>query len=179
LPVGAHAGDYHRLQDLIKFRLEIIKFDGYDEPCLDDAGGREMSHRIPRVLLAASAAIFAFGGIMHTAAYAAKASSNISAANLPPFMGAELKVLWLADSTTLLALALVAGFIAAKPTSAARTVVVLLALIPAGTTMLLYLFLGPFYAGHLLMAASVMVVVAGLLMPKRPDSSTHLADSKA
>jgi hypothetical protein len=137
-----------------------------------------MNHRIPRLLLAASAAIFAFGGMMHAAAYMAKASSNISAANLPPFLGAELKVLWLADSTTLMALALVVGFIAAKPVSAARAVVVLLALVPAGTTVLLYLFLGPFYAGHLLMAASVMVVVAGLLMPKQPDPTTHPADGK-
>jgi hypothetical protein len=137
-----------------------------------------MKRRTPRLLLAASAAIFAFGGIMHTAAYVAKASSSIDAANVPPFLGAELKVLWLADSTTLLALALLFAFIAAKPASAARVVVVLLALIPAATAMLLYLFLGPFYAGHMLMAASVMAIIAGLLMSKRPDSTTPYVDGE-
>ena len=136
-----------------------------------------MKRHIPRLLLAASAVVFAFGGIMHAAAYVARASSSIDAANLPPFLGAELKVLWLADSTTLMALALLFGFIAAKPTSAARAVIVLLALVPAATTLLLYLFLGPFYAGHMLMAASTMVVIAGLLTPVGRDSTprfTHI-----
>ena len=129
-----------------------------------------MDRRTPRLLLAASAAIFALGGIMHTVAYVAKASASITAANVPPFLGAELKVLWLADSTTMLALALLFAFIAAKPASAASIVVVLLALIPAATATLLYLFLGPFYPSHLLMVASVMAFVAGLLMSKRPAS---------
>jgi hypothetical protein len=138
-----------------------------------------MNRRTPRLLLAVSAAIFAFGGVMHTTAYVAKASASINAANVPPFLGAELKVLWLADSTTLLALAFLFAFIAVKPTSATRTIVVLLALIPTATAMLLYIFLGPFYAGHLLMAASVMAVIAGLLMAKRPDSTAHCVDGEA
>lgn len=124
-----------------------------------------MDSRIPRLLLAAAAAIFAFGGAMHAAAYTAKALPSISRSNLPPFLGAEIKVLWLADSTTLIALALVLGFIAVKPTSATKAVVMLLAVVPAATTALLYIFLGPFYAGHLLLAASAMVFVAGLIMP--------------
>ena len=136
-----------------------------------------MDRRIPRLLLAASAAIFALGSVMHTAAYIAKASASINAANVSPFLGAELKVLWLADSTTMLALALLFGFIAARPTSAARVVVVLLALIPTATATLLYLFLGPFFPSHLLMAASVMAVIGGLLMSKRPDSATDSRDA--
>jgi hypothetical protein len=124
-----------------------------------------MNSRIPRLLLATAAAILGFGGAMHAAAYAAKALPSISGSNLPPFLGAEIKVLWLADSTTLIALAIVFGFIAAKPTSATKAVVMLLAVVPAATAALLYLFLGPFYAGHLLLAASAMVFVAGLIMP--------------
>jgi hypothetical protein len=141
-----------------------------------------MDSRIPRLLLATAAAIFAFGGAMHAAAYTAKALPSIGSSNLPPFLGAEIKVLWLADSTTLIALALVLGFIAAKPTSATKAVVMLLAVVPAATTALLYIFLGPFYAGHLLLAASAMVFVAGLIMPaawprepirRSTDSATH------
>jgi hypothetical protein len=124
-----------------------------------------MNSRISRLLLATAAAIFAFGGAMHAVAYVAKASPSISSANLPPFLGAEFKVLWLADSTTLMALALVFGFIAAVPTSASKAVIILLAMIPASTTALLYAFLGPFYAGHMLLAASTMAFVAGMIMP--------------
>jgi peptidoglycan/LPS O-acetylase OafA/YrhL len=130
-----------------------------------------MVSRISRLLLAAAAAIFAFGGAMHAAAYAAKARPGIDASNLPAFLGAELKVLWLADSTTLVALALVIGFIAAKPASVAKAVIMLLAIIPAATAVLLYFFLGPFYPGHLLLVASVMVFVAGLVMPARDSGS--------
>lgn len=124
-----------------------------------------MNSSIARFLLAVSAAIFAFGGVMHAVAYSAKALNSINASNLPPFLAREIKVLWLADTTTLIGLALVLGFIAVRPTSVTRIVIVLLAVIPAGTTLLLYLFLGPFYAGHMLLAACAMVVIAGLLMP--------------
>ena len=124
-----------------------------------------MGSRIPRLLLATAAAILAFGGVMHAAAYTAKALPSINGSNLAAFLGAEFKVLWLADSTTLVALALVIGFIAAKPASVAKAVIMLLAAIPGATAVLLYFFLGAFYAGHLLLAASVMVFVAGLVMP--------------
>jgi hypothetical protein len=48
---------------------------------------------------------------MHTVAYVAKALPSISGSNLPPFLRSELKVLWLADSTTLMTLALVFGLV--------------------------------------------------------------------
>ena len=134
-----------------------------------------MNSRVPRLLLATSAAIFAFGGIMHALAYAAKALPAISRSNLPPFFGAELKVLWLADSTTLMAIALVVGFLAARPYSASKAVIMLLSGVPAATAMLLYLFLGPFYAGHMLLAASAMVFAAGLIMPAPNGPTKPLA----
>jgi hypothetical protein len=127
-----------------------------------------LDRRIPRLLLAAAAGICVFGGAAHTAAFFATTSTSISRSGLSPILAAELKVLWLADSTTLLALALLFGFIAAKPNVASRAVIVLLAVMPAATAVLLYLFLGPFYAGHLLTAATVMVCLAGVLM--RTDS---------
>jgi peptidoglycan/LPS O-acetylase OafA/YrhL len=124
-----------------------------------------MKSRIPRLLLATSAAIFAFGAAMHAIAYVANAQRSISGSNLPRFLVSELKVLWLSDSTTLMALALAFGLIAAKPASASKAMIMLLAIVPAAITVLLYAFLGPFYPGHMLLAASAMVFVAGILMP--------------
>jgi hypothetical protein len=118
-----------------------------------------------KALLAIASLIFGFGGVMHAIAYRAKALASLDASNLAPFLGSELKVLWLADSTTLIALAVVVGTIALKPQSASRTVIMSLALMPAATALLLYEFLGGFYAGHMLMAASAMVFAAGFLAP--------------
>jgi hypothetical protein len=136
-----------------------------------------MNTRFPRLLLATSAAIFAFGGTMHAVAYVAKALPSISGSDLPPFLRSELKVLWLADSTTLMALALVFGLIAAKPAAASKAVIMLLAIVPAAITALLYVFLGPFYPGHMLLAASAMVIAAGVLMPASIRAS-EFVDSK-
>jgi hypothetical protein len=141
-----------------------------------------MHSRIPRLLLATASAIFAFGGTMHAVAFIAKGLPSINGSNLPHFLRAEIKVLWLADSTTLTGMALVVGFIAAKPASASKAMIMLLAAIPASTTALLYAFLGPFYAGHMLLAASAMVFVAGLITPasnganefvRLAESATH------
>lgn len=124
-----------------------------------------MKPMVSRSLLALSAAIFAFGALMHALAFFAKASAGIDRAQVAPFMGAELKVLWLADSTTLLALALLTGLLALKPAAGTGPLIVLVAAIPAASTLLLYAFLGPFYAAHLLLAASAMTVIAGAVSP--------------
>src|SRR5258707_290546 len=97
-----------------------------------------MRARYRRLLLAASALIFAFGGVMHAMAFWAKALSGIEHSNLPPFLAAEVKVLWLSDSATLIAVAVLSGFIAARPASADRAATMLLALLPAGTAALPY-----------------------------------------
>jgi hypothetical protein len=124
-----------------------------------------MKFAAAKVLLASSAAICMFGGIMHAIAYAGKASQVISSSGLPAFFAAELKVLWLADTTTLMAVSLVFALIAAKPQSASRGVMMLLAIVPAAITVLLYFFLGPFYAGHMLLIASAMALAAGVILP--------------
>jgi hypothetical protein len=120
---------------------------------------------ISRLLLAAAAAIFAFGGFMHLLAFLSKASGAIEGSNLGVFFAKEMKVLWLADSTTLIALAIIFVIIAAQPRFATKPVVASLALIPAATTALLYSFLGPFYAAHILLAATVMVIVGASISP--------------
>jgi hypothetical protein len=129
---------------------------------------------IARLLLTLAAIIFGIGAVLHAAAYWSKSRTRIDMSDLPAFLAAELKVLWLADSTTLMALAIIFAFIAAKPASVAPRVIVLLAVIPAGTTLLLYLILGAFYAAHLLALATGMVVIAGLMMPSRLQLATVL-----
>ena len=104
-----------------------------------------MNRHIPRLLLAISAAIFAFGSFMHAFAFfLAKVPANLDESNLSPFLGAEMKVLWLADSATLGVLALLIAFIAVKPDSARGPVVMMLAFVPALTAALLYFFWDPF-----------------------------------
>ncbi len=106
----------------------------------------------------------ALGGPLHAAAFN-KAAAILAAANLPPFYTGSLKGLWLADSATLVTLALTFGLIAFRPGLASRPVVLLLALIPAATAGLVYHFVGGFFAAHLLMAAAVAAFIGGLLFP--------------
>lgn len=119
-----------------------------------------------RVLLGLAAAIFGIGGVLHGLAYRTSASPRLDGVHLPAFFARELRVLWLADSATLLALAVLFGFLAVRPMAASKPLLFLLALVPLGTTSLLYAFLGGFYAAHLLAAASLMVVAAAFLMPQ-------------
>ncbi len=89
-----------------------------------------MVTRTPRFLLALASLLSAVGGALHAAAFR-KALTAIAASNLPRFYGGSSKGLWLADSATLFILAAVFGLIAARPSSATKQVVVLVALIPA------------------------------------------------
>ena len=123
-----------------------------------------MVTRTPRFLLAFSSLLSAVGGTIHAAAFR-KALAAIDASNLPHFYAASSKGLWLADSATLFILAAIFGMIAARPTMAARPAVVLAALIPAATAILLYTFLGNFLAGHLLLAIAAFAFLAGLQFP--------------
>src|SRR5277367_5911735 len=138
-----------------------------------------MARTVSRLLYVASASIFTFGGLAHAFVYAKKSGAEIAASNLSPFFQAELKALWLCDSTTLVALAAIFFYLAVKPTAASRTIVFLIALVPAGTTFLLYTFLGAFYAAHLLLLATGMAVVASLLTSETAQSHPAAARSRA
>ena len=121
-----------------------------------------MTNRISRLLLATSSAILLFGGAVHTLAFQ-KAVAAVAASNLAPFFGKALKGLWLIDSTMLFTLAVVFGLIAARPVMASGVIVALLALIPAITAVLLDCFIGPIMPAHLLVIASGLAFLAGLL----------------
>jgi hypothetical protein len=121
-----------------------------------------MTNRISRLLLATSSAIRLFGGVVHTLAFQ-KAVAAVAVSNLALFFGKTLKGLWLIDSTMLLTLAVAFGLIAARPVMASGVIVALLALIPAITAVLLYCFIGPIMPAHLLVIASGLAFLAGLL----------------
>jgi len=123
-------------------------------------------------LLSLSSAILIFGGAMHALAFVKKTASAIGSANIAPFLASELKVLWLADSTTLISIGIFFAFIAMKPSVASRFVVILVATVPAATTVLLYGFLGSFYAAHMLAAASAMAIAAALLTGPMTSENT-------
>ncbi len=120
-----------------------------------------MTTSAPRLLLAFSALLLVVGGIAHAAAFHG-ASAAIGASNLGRFFGNSSKALWLSDSSNMFILAAIFSLIAARPSSAASPVVLLLALIPVATAVLIYVFLGAFFAGHLLLAAGATAFFAGL-----------------
>jgi hypothetical protein len=107
----------------------------------------------------------AAGGVMHAIAFQ-RTLSVIGVSRLPPFFGNSFKLLWLGDSATMLVLAVIFGVIAARPSLATRPLVLLIALIPAATAVLLYVFLGSFFAGHIQLATATAAFLAGLRFPK-------------
>jgi len=104
------------------------------------------------------------GSVMHALAFH-RAQSVVRVSQLPPFFGNSFKSLWLGDSTTMLALAVIFGVIAIRPAVATRPLVLLIALIPAATAVLLYVFLGNFFAGHIHLATATAAFLAGLRFP--------------
>src|SRR5436305_5265372 len=120
-----------------------------------------MGNYVPRILLAVSALILVVGGVMHAGAFK-KMLTAVDASNLPAFYANSLKGLWLIDAATLLTLAVIFAVIAAHPAIASRSVVILLAIIPAATAFFLYRFIGNFLPAHMLLAAAAAVFVAGL-----------------
>ena len=123
-----------------------------------------MATRAPRFLLAFSSLLMTIGGASHAAAFN-RTLAAVATSDLAPFYGGSLKLLWLADSATMFILAALFGLIAARTTTVTRPVVLLLALIPAATAVLVYTFLGNFFAGHILLVTAVAVFFAGLLFP--------------
>ena len=117
-----------------------------------------------RVLLTLSAVLAAVGGVMHGVAFS-KARAAYDASNVAAFFGASAKGLWIADSATLLLLAVIFGLAAAKPSTATRQSLILAACIPIGTAVMLYANLGAFFAGHLLMVIAALAIAGAVGFP--------------
>ena len=131
--------------------------------------------RVSRSLLAVSAALLVFGGLVHASAFN-NAAAAATSSNLPDFYKKVLQAFWLMDSATLILLAIVFGLVALRPTVASRWVVVILALMPASTAALLYTFFGAFLPAHLLIAAATLAISSGLLRAEANYSFKRTAD---
>jgi hypothetical protein len=121
-----------------------------------------MNNRAARILLGISSAILLFGSFMHTSAFK-KVVGVVASSNLPAFYGNALKALWLIDSITLATLGIIFGVIAMRFVNVPRSLILLLGLIPAGTSILLYTFIGVFIPAHLLLVAALLIFIAGFL----------------
>lgn len=117
--------------------------------------------RFPRILLGLSAVILAVSGVMHGLAFG-ELLRALTGAGLTRFYAQSFKVLWLSNSVVLLVVSAVFAYLAVRPEAARGAVVMLLAVIPAMTATLLYRWAGNVVPAHMLLAATVAAVFAGI-----------------
>jgi hypothetical protein len=127
---------------------------------------RHYSQSAAKSLLALSAIILAAGASIHGFAYP-KAAAVAEHSTLPPFFQSALKGLWLSDSLSSLLLALVLVSIAMKPHWATKSLLLLLALTPLGTSVVLFLTMGRFFASYAMLMAAVAALLAAALRPEQ------------
>lgn len=113
------------------------------------------------LLLVLPAVLLAIGGVMHLAAFG-KAAAAAAASDIPAFFGNALKALWVMDSCGMFVVAAVCAALIARPGAASPLIVALLSLIPLSTAALLYLFIGNFFAAHMLMVAGISMAAAAV-----------------
>ena len=123
-----------------------------------------MIMRIPRLMLALCSLLLAFGGYAHAKAFRGAASA-IDNARLATMYAKDFKALWLIDSMTLFIVALFFALSAVRPSLATRFSLIVVASIPAVTATLIYIFVGSFYAGHLLLGTAGVAILAALWFP--------------
>ncbi len=117
---------------------------------------------ISRLLLTASAALLASGGVAHGLAYA-KASTIAEHSTLPRFFTAAFKGLWLSDALSSMVLALILGAIALRPAVATRPLIMLIAASPIAGAVAIFWTMGNFYAGHLLLLSGTAALLGAML----------------
>ena len=127
----------------------------------------------PRLLLGFSALCLASGASVHTLAYQ-KAAGIAEHSTLPAFFVAAFKGLWLSDSLTCSGLALTIGAIAVFPRMASRSLVMLLAVMPLASAMVILATMGKFFAGYVMLLSSVTTLVGGAL---HRSGSRHAVES--
>jgi len=126
----------------------------------------DVKKNLPRILLAISALIQAGGGVVHAMVFS-KATTVLEATNMPAFYANSFRALWLIDSASLISVAVMLAVIIVKPALASGWLVMLLALIPLCTAVLVFIFVGGLFPPAVTLAvAALLMVVAGWLMPK-------------
>jgi hypothetical protein len=117
---------------------------------------------VSRCLLALSALILAGGGSVHALAYA-KASTVAERSTLPTFFVAAFKALWLSDSLSSVAVALVFAAIALFPRLATKPLIMLMALGPIAVAIGVFVTMGNFYGGYLTLLAGITALSGAVL----------------
>ena len=123
--------------------------------------------RVSRWLIIGAGILLVATAAVHAAGYPS-VSSTILASGLDPSLVAPVRALWLMFSVHLVILAIVV--IVARSVSGARRIVLACALIPAADTALLLRFVGLFVGTFGLAAATVLLVLGGLLWTRRASS---------
>jgi len=124
--------------------------------------------RASRWLVIGASIVLVATAALHAAGYRS-VSSAILASGLNPSLVAPLRALWLMFSAHLVILTIV--IILAGRVPGGRRILLACALIPAADTALLLRFVGLFVGTFALAAATVLLVLAGLL-GTRPETST-------
>ena len=127
-----------------------------------------MMERKARVLLGLASALAAVGGAIHALAFK-HVKEAVATSAMAPFFAGSFKGLWLADSATLFILAAMFA-VAAAGRSSVRVMVMLAALIPATTAVMIYIFIGMFPAAHMLSAIAVLALAAGAFSSGTPGA---------
>jgi hypothetical protein len=112
---------------------------------------------LSRSILGLCSLVLTLGAFAHAKAFP-RMSVALAKVSLPAIYANDFRTLWLADSTTLLTVALLFAWIAFRPTTPLKSALIMIALIPASTALLLYRFVGSFYAAHLLLGTAAAAV---------------------
>lgn len=116
-----------------------------------------------RILLATAALLLLASGLFHASAFT-RSFAALPTASIPTFHLGVYKAFWLMDSAVQIVLAALLVAVATRP-AANRTIIFLLSLVPGATAVLLYYFVGRFFAAHILVFVTAILVAAGLVAP--------------
>jgi hypothetical protein len=125
----------------------------------------------PRIWFSITALCLAAGTAVHTAAFP-RAASLIGEAHLPGHLPAVLKGLWLGNSVMVLGLAAFFGCLAVQPGMVARPIAVLMTVMMFILAGLVYVFVGNFPPGHILLLAGVAAAAGCITQEDRPGLAT-------
>jgi len=90
-------------------------------------------------------------------------SAVVAKSDLPSFLGTGFKTLWLQDSVIQIVFAIMFAFVAIRPSAATKPIIILIALIPMTTAVLIYCFIGNFIGGHIFLIGAVAAILGALL----------------
>jgi hypothetical protein len=115
-----------------------------------------------RLLLFLSAALLAVGSVLHSMSFR-KLGPVLSASNLPAYYSKAFKALWWIDSAALMGVAILFAAAALRPAATSGAFLLLVALLPAATAVILYIFMGLFVPAHICLIAAALAIFAGLM----------------